>query len=156
MKRWQTSFQLLAATALVLGLAASFLAQEQQVRRKGVPELVLAAFEKAYPNATIKGFSKEKDDTGRITYEVECEEGTVKRDVTYLADGTLISIEETVEPSQVPPAVKAAVDTRFPSGRILKAEKIIQGDAVTYEFQVRHNGRKTEIVFDADGNELKT
>ena len=154
MKRWQRLFQLVAATTVVLGVAASFLAQEQQIRRKGVPESVLAAFEKAYPNATIKGFSKEKDDAGQILYEVECEEGKVKRDVTYLADGALVSIEETVEASEWPSAVKDAVDSKFPGGKVLKAEKIIKGDTVAYEFQIRHNGRKTEVVFDSEGNEV--
>ncbi|MGH8248992.1 MAG: PepSY-like domain-containing protein, partial [Gammaproteobacteria bacterium] len=128
--------------------------QEQQVRRKGVPEPVLAAFEKAYPNATVKGYSKEKDDAGQIIYEVECEEGKVKRDVTYRADGTLVSIEETVEPDEWPSAIRAAVDSKFPGGKVLKAEKIIKGDTVTYEFQIRHNGRKTEVVFDPAGNEV--
>lgn len=154
MKRWQKLFQLALVTAVVVGLATPFLAQEQQVRRKGVPEPVLTAFEKAYPNATVKGYSKEKDDAGQVVYEVECEEGKVKRDVTYLADGTLVSIEETVEASEWPLAVRAAVDSKFPGGKVLKAEKIIKGDTVAYEFQVRHNGRKTEVVFDSEGNEV--
>ena len=155
MKRWHKPFPLLVVAGLVLGLAASFLAQEQQVRRKGVPEPVLAAFEKAYPNATVKGYSKEKDDAGRTVYEVECVEGTVKRDVTYLADGTLVSVEEIVELGAVPSVVKAAVDTKFPGGKILRVEKIMKSDQVAYEFQVRHNGRKTEVVFDPDGNEVQ-
>ncbi len=155
MKRWHKPFPLLVVTTLVLGLAASFLAQEQQIRRKGVPEPVLAAFEKAYPNATVKGYSKEKDDAGQTVYEVECEEGKVKRDVTYLADGTLVSVEETVEQSELPSAVKAAVDTRFPGGKILKIEKIVRSDRVAYEFQIRHNGRKTEVAFDLDGKEVQ-
>ena len=29
-----------------------------------------------------------------------------------------------------------------------------RGDMVAYEFQIRHNGRKTEVVFDAEGNEI--
>ncbi|MCI0410007.1 MAG: hypothetical protein L0191_15870 [Acidobacteria bacterium] len=156
MKRLLKPYLLLVATVVVLGLASSFLAQEQQVRRKGVPEPVLAAFEKAYPNATIKGYSKEKDDAGQITYEVECEEGKVNRDVTYLADGTLVSVEETVEPGELPSAVRTAVDSKFPGGKILKAEKIIKGEMVTYEFKIRHNGRKTEVAFDPDGNEVQT
>ena len=154
MKRLPKWFQLAVVTAAVVGLAAPFLAQEQAVRRKGVPEAVLAAFEKAYPNVTVKGYSKEKDDAGRVVYEVECEEGKVKRDVTYLPDGTLVSIEETVEPAEWPSAVKAAVDSKFPGGKVLKAEKIIRGEMVAYEFQVRHNGRKTEVVFDSEGNEI--
>ena len=154
MKRWKRLVQLAIVAAAATGLAAPFLAQEQAVRRKSVPEPVLAAFEKAYPNVTVKGYSKEKDDAGRVVYEVECEEGKVKRDVTYLPDGTLVSIEETVEPGEWPSAVKAAVDSKFPGGKVLKAEKIIRGDVVAYEFQVRHNGRKTEVVFDSEGNEV--
>ncbi len=159
MKRASRLLLLLLPTALVLGVVALPWAQEQQkeqqVNRKGVPAVVVVAFEKAYPNATIKGYSKEKDN-GKVTYEVECVEGTVMRDVTYAADGTLISVEETVETSELPTGVKAALDKNFPGGKIRKAEKIIKGDVITYEFKIKHNGRTTEVVFDPEGNEVKS
>ena len=97
MKRAPQMLQILLFTLLVLGLVGLPWAQEQheqQIGRKGVPAAVLAAFEKAYPNAKIKGYSKETDN-GQLVYEVECVEGAVTRDVTFTADGTLVAIEES-------------------------------------------------------------
>ncbi len=159
MKRVSRLVQFLLPTVLVLGLAALLWAQEQpkeqQINRKGVPAAVLAAFENAYPNAKIKGYSKETDN-GQLVYEIESVEGTTTRDVTYTADATLVSIEETLDTSDLPPGVKAALDKKFPGGKIRKAEKVTKGAVVAYEFKVKHNGRSTEIAFDAEGNELKT
>jgi len=157
MKRAPKLVQISILTALALGLVVLLWAQEQyeqQISRKGVPAAVLAAFEKAYPNAKIKGFSKETDN-GQLVYEIESEEGSVTRDVTYTADATLVSIEETLDTGTLPPGVKAALDTKFPGGKIRKAEKVTKGTVVAYEFKVKHNGRTTEIAFDAEGNELK-
>jgi uncharacterized membrane protein YkoI len=146
--------QLLLLAVLLVSFGATTLPQEQQIRRKDVPAPVLAAFESAYPNVKIKGYSREPEN-GQILYEIESVEGKIKRDVTYTADGTLVSVEETVELSELPPGVKAALDQRFPGGKILKTEKVMKGDFVGYEFEIRHNGRRTEILFDAEGNETK-
>lgn len=157
MKRPPKMVQLSIFTALALGLVVLLWAQdphEQQISRKGVPAAVLTAFEKSYPNATIKGYSKETDN-GQVVYEIESVEGGTTRDVTYTADGTLVSVEETLDTSALPPGVKAALDTRFPGGKIRKAEKITKGAVVAYEFKIKHNGRTTEVAFDADGNERK-
>ncbi|HXE75194.1 MAG TPA: PepSY domain-containing protein [Candidatus Xenobia bacterium] len=154
MKRKTGVTPALTLAALLLGLTSLPWAQEEQIRRKNVPAVVLAAFEKTYPNATIKGYSKEMDN-GQLVYEIESVEGTVTRDVTYTADGTLVSVEETLEISALPPKVKAALDRKFPGGKIRKAEKITKGAVVAYEFKIRHNGRTSEIAFDPEGNELQ-
>lgn len=152
--RVQRLAQFLLLAALVLGLSPSVPAQEQQIMRKGVPAAVLAAFTEAYPNATIKGYSKETEN-GQVLYEIESEEGKTVRDVTYSAAGQLISVEETLEVGELPSAVKAALDKNYLGGKIQKAEKITKGTVVTYEFKIKHNGKKMEIVFDPEGNELK-
>ncbi len=114
---------------------------------------MLAAFENAYPNAKIKGYSKEMDN-GRLVYEIESVEGSAARDVTYTADAALVSVEETMDTSELPPGVRAALDKKFPGGKIRKAEKVTKGAVVAYEFKIKHNGRTTEVAFDAEGNEL--
>ena len=154
MKRTQRLVQLVVLATLVLGLSASALAQEQRILRKDVPAVVLAAFAGAYPKATIKGYSKEMD-KGQTVYEIESVEGKTTRDVTYSADGKLISVEESVNTSELPPGVKAVLDKKFPGGKILRAEKVTKGTVVGYEFRIEHLGKTTEIVFDPKGNELK-
>ena len=157
MNRAPKLVQFLILNALVLGLVALPWAQEQQkeqqINRKGVPAAVLAAFEKAYPHAAIKGYSKETDN-GQLVYEIESVEGTVTRDVTYTAEAALISVEETLDTSALPAGVQAALDQKFPGGKIRKAEKVTKGAVVAYEFKIKHNGKTTEISFDPEGNEL--
>ena len=146
--------QRVVLASLILGLSASSLAQEQRIARKDVPAAVLAAFTEAYPKAVIKGCSKETD-KGQTVYEIESVEGKTRRNIIYSADGKLILAEETLDVSEMPPGVKAALNKKFPGAKILRAEKVTKGTVVGYEFQIEHNGKTTEVVFDSMGNELK-
>jgi uncharacterized membrane protein YkoI len=154
MKRTQKLVPLLGVAALVFGLAAALLAGERQIERKEVPAAVLAAFAGAYPKATIKGYSTEEEN-GQTVYEIESVEGLVTRDVTYTADGAVVSLEETLETGALPRGVKSALKKNFPTGKVLKAERITKGTTVTYEFQIEDKGQKFEVVFDPKGNELE-
>lgn len=98
--------QVVVFAASVLGLGASTLAKEERITRDDVPPAVLAAFAEAYPKATIKGYARETE-KGQTACEVESVECKTKRDVTYTPDDKLISVEETVEISDLPPGVKA-------------------------------------------------
>lgn len=153
-KRPQRLVQLAVLASLILGLSASSLTQEGRIARKHVPAAVLAAFTEAYPKAVIKGYRKEKD-KGQTVYEIESVEGKTRRDIIYSADGKLILVEETMDVSEMPPGVKAALDKKFPGAKILRSEKLTKGAVVGYEFQIKHNSRTTEVVFDSMGNELK-
>lgn len=146
--------RLVVLGVLLLALAASALAREERVQRKDVPAAVLAAFAEAYPKATVKGYSQEVD-KGQTVYEIECVEGKTRRDVTYSADGKLVLLEESVDTSELPPGVKAALDKKFPGAKILRAERVTKGKVVGYEFRVQHMGKTAEVVFDPSGNEMK-
>jgi len=140
---------------LVFGLTAATLAGERQIERKDVPAAVLAAFAGAYPKAEIKGYSTEEEN-GQTVYEIESVEGLVTRDVTYATNGTVVSLEETLDTSALPRKVKSALNKKFPKGKVLKAERVTKGGTVVeYEFKVEDKGKKFEIVFDPEGNELK-
>ena len=51
-------------------LSFSALAQDIKLKKKQVPRAVISAFESAYPQATIRGFAREKEN-GKVYYEVE-------------------------------------------------------------------------------------
>jgi uncharacterized membrane protein YkoI len=75
--------------------------------------------------------------------------------VTYKPDGSLVSVEESMELSAMPAAVQQAVNKKFPGGKIAKAEKVTKGARVAYEFEIEFKGQTVEIVFDAAGKETK-
>lgn len=111
----------LFSTILLLAPAGAR-AQETRLSRKEIPSAVLAAFEKAYPKATIKHAMKESKD-GRTTIEIESLDGTTGRDLQYMADGMVMEIEETIPMSEIPAPVIATVKGKHPKGKIVKAEK---------------------------------
>lgn len=146
----------LAANALlaILAGATSAFAQEQKISCTAVPTAVREAFAKAFPKAKIKHCSREVE-KGKTTYEIASVEGETGRDVTFHADGTLISVEETIAFGSVPEPVQRVVNERFPGGEIARAEKVMRDGTVLYEFGIKHRGKLVEIVFDPGGNEVK-
>jgi hypothetical protein len=140
----------LACTALCLALVATLSAQERKLSRKQVPPAVLAAFQKAYPRAVIKGTLEEKKD-GKTFIEVESLDGKISRDLLYNVDGTVAEMEESMAVADLPEAVKTAVAAKYPKGRILKAEKATAGAAITYCLQVRAGKNTVSVSVDPAG-----
>jgi uncharacterized membrane protein YkoI len=138
----------------ILTSATSVLAEEQQISCDTVPRAVRAAFERAFPKASITECSKEVE-KGKTAYEISSTEGGTRRDVLFHADGGLIVIEEEVAIESTPDSVQQAVRKTYPGGDIMLAEKITRDGAVMYEFRVKHRGKQVEIVFDPSGNEVK-
>jgi hypothetical protein len=170
----QSTMKVLCLT-LCLGLATGALAQgkkvatdekkpvaqekkgeagEKKIAKKNLPAPVMAAFQKAYPKATIKGASTEAEE-GKTYYEIESLDGKVKRDLLYLADGTVAEIEETVAPADLPPPVKAAVTDKYPKGKISKAEMVTRGAVVAYDVVVKSGKTTVEMSIDPAGKVLK-
>ena len=142
--------------AFVLFLAAACLAPsaragERKLSEKQMPAPALAAFHKAYPAAAIRGLAVEKD-RGQTTYEIESVDGKVRRDLSYLADGTLAEIEEAIPGSDLPGPVFATLKAKHPAAKLLKAEKDTKGAAVTYELHIQEGGHRREVVLNPDGS----
>jgi len=148
--------KIMRVTVLVAGffafgiLAYAGEEEEKQLTKQDVPVAVLSAFEKAYPKAVVKGYSKEEKD-GKTLYEVESLEGKTHRDVTFLEDGSLVVLEEVVAAKSLPEAVRQTVKKEHPKGKIKLAEKITEGATVSYEVVVAAGKKKFEIKLDASG-----
>jgi hypothetical protein len=134
--------------------AASVSAQDQEISCDDTPGAVRAAFEKAYPKATINACAKEVE-AGETVYEIASKDGEAGRDVLFRADGRLILVEETVALGDIPDPVRQALHTGYPDGMVTLAEKIMRDATVLYEFRVEGRGGLEEIVFDSSGKEVE-
>jgi hypothetical protein len=132
--------------------AAQAVAASSKVK---LPPTIKTAFEAAYPKATIKNVSTEKED-GETRYEVESIDGAMARDLIYRADGTVVEMEEGLTETDLPQPVRDAVAAKYPQGKILKAEKLTRGTTVSYELQVKAGGRTHEVSLDPAGARVKT
>jgi len=134
-------------------LALSVVAQEKKITAKDVPAAVMSAFKSAYPNATIRGYAREKEN-GKVFYEIESREGTTTRDVLYNPDGTVAEIEESIAGTDLPAEVQQAMKEKYPKAVITKAEKTTAGDKVSYEIVARQGKKRVTIEFDSSGKVL--
>lgn len=152
--------KLFSLVTLTLLLSAYGLAQaddsheEQSLKRSDVPKLVLAAFGKTYPKAKIKGYSKEETE-GKTVFEVESTEEKLHRDVTYLADGSLVSVEETLPFKDLPMSVQEAIKKSYPKHKVESCEKVVKGSVTEYEAQLKLGKEEVEVVYDSAGKEVK-
>jgi hypothetical protein len=141
------------ASLIVAGLfltTASVKTQEQTLKKEDVPKAVLEAFKKSYPDANIKGFSRELQGNAFI-YEVESSEGKINRDVAYDKNGILISIEETLPFTDLPAAVRSSLQNEFPNATIKKSEKLTKGKRIQYEIVLEIKKKMWEVLFNSDG-----
>ena len=147
---------LIALTLLVASvfLAGTSLAQELSLKKKDVPKAILDAFHKSYPNATIKGYSKETD-SGLVSFEIESVEGKTHRDLSYRADGSVVSIEESLPFSDLPEAIRNALKKDYPKAKVSLCEKVVEHGTTTFELVVLSGKHKKELVFNGDGTIVK-
>jgi hypothetical protein len=145
---------MLARIVLIVAAVSlsSFLAvaQEKKITAKDVPAAVITAFTNSYPNATIRGYAREKEQ-GKVFYEIESREGTMSRDVLYNADGTVAEIEESMAVTDLPADAQQAIKQKYPKAVIRLAEKTTAGDKITYEVSLRQGKKRMSMEFDANG-----
>jgi hypothetical protein len=110
-----------------------------------MPAVVRQAVTKQYPNAKVSGRSKELED-GKTTYEVSVIEGSSKRDVVFAEDGSLVVIEQSIQVSDLPAAVKSAIRNKYPRASLRKAEKISHGDQLQYEVALAKAPKKEVLL----------
>lgn len=143
---------LIAVAVVLTSLAVA--GQEKRITEKNVPAAVMTAFRSAYPQATIKGFAREKEN-GEVFYEIESVENKMSRDILYHADGTVAEIEETIAAGDLTPEVQQAIQKKYPGAAVVKAERVTKGDKIAYEVIARHGKRRVSLEFDSGGNLLK-
>ena len=140
----------IALTALTLFLAA---APEKHMKFDAVPEVVRTKVHQKYPQAKVIDAELETDARGQAVYEVKLTVGTVKTELSFTADGVLISEERVVPWKSVPAAVqKALVSSAAKDLKVERVEEVTEGDVVTWELAgKRADGKRVEVVIDRQG-----
>lgn len=143
---------------LIAGLAAAGMAaaqdQEKKIKRSDLPAAVEKTIAAESAGATIKGFSREKEN-GQIFYEVEMTVNGHTKDVLMDANGTVVEVEEKVAVDALSPEVKAGLLAKAGKGKITAVETIKKhGKLVAYEAKVNTNGKKSEVQVGPDGKPL--
>ena len=140
-------------TAALL-LPTFVLAQEKKIQRADLPAPVEKALAAQTQGATIKGFSREEENS-QTYYEAEMTVGGHRNDVFFDATGAVVEVEEQVAFDALPAAVKQGLQSKAGQGKLVKIESITKHDKlVAYEAQVQTAGKKSEIQVGPDGKPL--
>lgn len=147
---------LAALTALVLAAPVRADDGEEKVPLDKLPKAVLAAAKKRFPKAEAKEASKEVAD-GKTVYEVTFKENGKNIDVSLTPEGTITMIEKEVAFKDLPKAVAATFDKKYPKATygIIEEVTTVAGGKETVEYFEAHlttaDKKKLEAEVLADG-----
>lgn len=129
-------------------------AREKNIKRSDLPAAVEKTVAAQSEEATIRGFSQEKEH-GQVYYEAELLVRGHSKDVLMNADGEIVEVEEQVAIDSLSPAVRQGLQNKAGKGKLTKVESLTKRDKlVAYEAQVLTDGKKSEVQIGPDGKPL--
>jgi uncharacterized membrane protein YkoI len=147
-------------TTFVIGAALAFVAlagaAEKSLALKDLPAPVQKTVADNLKGGEIKNISKEVE-KGVTEYEIETTVNGKHRDFDVSAAGKLVEVEQEIDMASVPAAAKAAIEKKFPGGKLVIVESVDKGNGVlSYEASYTTKaGKKGEVSVKADGTEIK-
>ena len=149
-------FRLAIALLAGLALAAPILADEEKVPLDKLPAKVTAAVKEKFKDGELVSALKEVAD-GKTLFEVQLKHKGHAVDVTVTEDGTITVIEKEITAKDLPKAVAAAVEEKFPKATWKKVEEITKGEKITFEVLLTTADKKEfEVVLDPSGKIIET
>jgi uncharacterized membrane protein YkoI len=152
--RWKRS--LIALTAGLACAVAVFAAEEkkegknQTVTLADLPAPARATAEKWLAGGTIKKIEKEEED-GKVVYDVEATVKGKHAEADIAADGTVLTMEESVAFDSLPKAVRDAAEKYFGSAKDLNAAKETEKGKASYEVEGSKDNKKVTLKLDDAG-----
>ena len=145
--------QRVLAAAMVLAplfaaSAATTRGDEKKVEPSQLPAAIRATLDAHYPGAKIRGSSQETE-KGVTVYEVEMTYHGSKIDVNLTPKGVIVVTETEID--ALPVAIVNSLLATHGKAKIVKAESIAKGGALTYEVLIESMGKRSEIVFTPGG-----
>ena len=120
----------------------------------GLPAAVREAVKQQTGDATLVGVIKELVN-GATFYEVET---TLKsgrtRDFMLDSQGQLVSAEEEIPLGEIPEGARAAILKAVGTGKLVKLEKVTQGQKTFYEGRISQGSSLSEVKVDASGRPI--
>ena len=136
-------------------------ADEEKIALDKLPKAVLEAAKARFPKAELIEAAKETDDD-KVEYEVTLKDGETKYDVMFSPDGKITLIEKIIAAKDLPKAVAAALEEKYPKAVYKIYEeltKIADGKEFIayYEVLIETADKKMlEVEVSPEGKILKT
>lgn len=143
-------------TAIIVAasiVAGTGVAQAEDIAVDQLPAAVVAAATAAEGAIIVE--AERDDDDGKVVYEVEVRVGLGDKAFEIAEDGTVLSLEEEIDPAELPAAVVATATTRE-GAVIVAAEREEEEGEVEYTVEVRAGLGEYEYTIAEDGTLLES
>lgn len=140
----------------LLALAATALlpcaAQAQKMAAAKVPAAAVATFKKNFPTVKTVRWEKEGAD-----FEAGFSQGKAEMSAVITAAGVLKETETAMPVRELPAPVQQALATNYKAGKVTEAAKIVSAATgnTTYEAEIAQGGKHRDVLFNADGTEVR-
>jgi hypothetical protein len=137
-------------------------ADEEKVPLDRLPKAVADAVKKRFPRLDAKEATKEVTEDKKTVYEVTVTEGRKKIDVTLTPEGVIVMVEKEIDRNDLPEAVAAAIDAKYPDAAYKICEEIMpvkdgEEKLESYEVLLETKDKKlVEVVVSPEGKITKT
>ena len=120
-------------------------------KKDKIPQAVVESMKNKFPDAQKVIWEKEKSE-----YEASFVVNGIKTSANFKLDGTWTETESVIPVSGLPKIVLDGILAAYPAATIVGTAKIeTPGKGVQYEADIQRGKKKTEILFNADGTEIK-
>ena len=93
---------------------------------------------------------------GSSIWEAEFKLDGKEMSANYDADGNWKETEEEIQQNEVPSVVNDALHSNYPSATVNHVFKVENTEGIAYEYEIKNNGNKMEIVVDSAGKIKKS
>jgi uncharacterized membrane protein YkoI len=131
---------------VIIPLLTALASCAQDVSQSSVPSLVLNAFQQKFPKASDVEWEKKGD-----LYEVEFDLGIHDHKALIDAAGKIVKYKEEINASDLPAAVKEAVQKDFSKYKIDEAKRIETNGSVLYKVELKNGKEDKKVYFGEDG-----
>lgn len=131
-------------------IAISTVGCAQSKEKNDIPKAVTEAFAKEYPNTKVDW---DVEDDG---FEAEFKLNGKDASADYDKNGNKLATEIEVSENELPASALTYIKTNYPKNKIKETAKITDSKSVvTYEAELKINGKNSDLLFDAAGNFIK-
>ena len=148
--------RVVACIVLVSAACAAIAADDYQpIPLNQVPKAVRDAVMKRFPDAKPQEAHQGTDENKKPFVDVHILVKNQKVWVTCELDGAIRTIDREIALADVPKAVAAAIQKRYPKAAIRLVNEITEGSAPTYDIALTFNNKKLVASFSAAGEWLE-
>lgn len=149
-----------AITAACLLLTAISWAEDEQIDVTKLPKPVADAVAARFPGAALTSAAKETSEN-QVIYDIELKHDGRKYEMDIKSDGTILEIEKEIPAKNLPAAVAAAVQVKYPNStvkQVMEVNTVLDKKETLdhYEVDIDTSEHKLlELAASLDGKSIK-